>query len=131
VIAAGFPTGIIGSPGSLGLARFLPDGTLDATFGTGGVAIANLGEPAEGWAAVVQPDGNIVAGGMKLTSGHGVLVAISPTAPWTRRSARGTPDPAPVCDASNPDTLSPSAGTALARGRQRVAQNRMRLNVNG
>ena len=51
------------------VARYHPDGTPDATFGTGGVALANFLPSARGgpeWvnALAVQPDGRIVAAGM-------------------------------------------------------------------
>src|SRR5262249_5573735 len=52
------------------LARYLPDGTLDATFGNGGRVLTSIGESnpfglkdAFAWALVIQPDGKILVGG--------------------------------------------------------------------
>lgn len=46
------------------LARYNPDGTLDATFGNGGKVITNLGTDENYLRSLVlQPDGKIVAGG--------------------------------------------------------------------
>jgi uncharacterized delta-60 repeat protein len=48
---------------NFGLARFNPDGTLDASFGTGGSVTTGFGVSAEAWAVAVQADGKIVAAG--------------------------------------------------------------------
>ncbi len=48
------------------LARFNPDGTLDGSFGTGGVVATDYGSPAGndfGWAVALQADGKIVMAG--------------------------------------------------------------------
>src|SRR5215831_9343154 len=45
------------------LARFNGDGTLDASFGTGGIVTTGFGVSAEATSAVVQADGKIVAAG--------------------------------------------------------------------
>jgi uncharacterized delta-60 repeat protein len=45
------------------LVRFNPDGTLDASFGTGGIVTTDFGVSAEATSAVVQADGKIVAAG--------------------------------------------------------------------
>src|SRR5215475_1919847 len=45
------------------LARFNADGTLDASFGTGGIVTTGFGVSAEATSAVVQADGKIVAAG--------------------------------------------------------------------
>lgn len=46
------------------LARYLPDGTLDGTFGVGGIAAIELpGTTAEALTAALQPDGKIVLAG--------------------------------------------------------------------
>jgi uncharacterized delta-60 repeat protein len=70
VVAAGasFPTaGPEGVPGNLGdfaLARYNPDGSLDAGFGTGGRVTNNFGGTDDGVVSLaIQPDGKIVAGG--------------------------------------------------------------------
>ncbi len=60
------------------LARFLPNGSLDASFGTGGIVITNLNRATapqdEIDALVLQPDGKIVAVGSARTTG-GALVS--------------------------------------------------------
>jgi len=49
------------SQGDLGLNRLLPDGTIDATFGTAGRVVQDLGSPEERATALMrQPDGQIV-----------------------------------------------------------------------
>ena len=70
----------------LGLARFGPDGTPDATFGNGGVVIATVDAPAVGeFVDVVdvalQPDGDVVVAG---NTSQGFLARFKPD---------GTPDP--------------------------------------
>jgi uncharacterized delta-60 repeat protein len=46
------------------LARFNSDGTLDASFGTGGIVTTNFGQvSAQAFSVAVQPDGKIVAAG--------------------------------------------------------------------
>lgn len=44
------------------LARYLPDGTLDTTFGTGG-AVFNAAQPGTAFAIALQPDGKLVIAG--------------------------------------------------------------------
>ncbi|TML90975.1 MAG: hypothetical protein E6G06_10885 [Actinobacteria bacterium] len=58
-------------PTELGLLRYLPNGTLDASFGNGGVVVSDLGSYDAIVAVVLQPDGKIVA----VSDGsHGTLV---------------------------------------------------------
>ena len=45
------------------LARYLPDGSLDPTFGVGGKVITDLGGNNQAGALVLQPDGKLVAAG--------------------------------------------------------------------
>src|SRR5438105_3059188 len=54
--------------GEVGVARFLPDGTLDPTFGSGGTVrtpVSKRGEDAEANAVTLQPDGKIVVAGSR------------------------------------------------------------------
>jgi uncharacterized delta-60 repeat protein len=52
------------------LARYLPDGSLDSSFGTGGTVTTALGGPsAFGNSLALQPDGKIVVGGVTQTAG--------------------------------------------------------------
>ena len=69
-----------------GLARYNPDGTLDGTFGTGGIVITPIGT-ADDWARalVLQPDGKLVAAGI---SENGV----TPNFALARYNADGTLD---------------------------------------
>jgi uncharacterized delta-60 repeat protein len=50
------------------VARYLPDGTLDESFGTGGiVGITIVGHETWGESIAIQPDGKILAGGTMVT----------------------------------------------------------------
>jgi uncharacterized delta-60 repeat protein len=51
----------------MALARYLPDGTLDAGFGMGGRVITPVGVEAEANAIAIQPDGGIIAAGYSET----------------------------------------------------------------
>ena len=54
-----------GSPGRLTIRRYAADGSLDSTFGVGGVASADFGTKRSwGQAVALQRDGKIVAGGI-------------------------------------------------------------------
>src|SRR5215475_1854566 len=54
----------VGNPfANFALARFNADGTLDASFGTGGIVTTGFGVSAEATSALVQADGKIVAAG--------------------------------------------------------------------
>ncbi|MCB0771232.1 MAG: hypothetical protein KDC00_12610, partial [Flavobacteriales bacterium] len=57
--------------------RYLPDGSLDTDFGTGGVvltSIGGLGDAAH--RVVIQADGRIVVAGSSLTANDGELLAV-------------------------------------------------------
>jgi len=76
-----------GSPGS-GLARFLPNGARDATFGNGGfAALPNLGIPSVHPGLAVQSDGKLVWAG-EATAGNGT----GSTFAVVRFNANGTLD---------------------------------------
>lgn len=49
----------------VGLARLVPDGSPDPSFGQGGTVTTPVGGKAEANAVLVQPDGRVVAGGRK------------------------------------------------------------------
>ena len=57
IVAAGYS-----APGGFGLARYNSDGTLDTSFGTGGIVITS-GTNGIAWDVAVQSDGKIVAAG--------------------------------------------------------------------
>ena len=67
LVAAGTATvdGII----RFALARYLPDGTLDAKFGGGGTVTTLIGTASSARAIVVQPDGKLVVAGMATVAG--------------------------------------------------------------
>ena len=75
------PDGKIVVAGSVGsyprvdflLARYRADGSLDPSFGTGGIARTDLGNSERFEAVAVQPDGTIVAAGR--SDGVGIVVA--------------------------------------------------------
>jgi uncharacterized delta-60 repeat protein len=45
------------------LARYNPDGSLDTSFGAGGLMVTDFGQPSRARALVLQPDGKLVAAG--------------------------------------------------------------------
>jgi uncharacterized delta-60 repeat protein len=53
--------------GDLALVRYTTDGSLDITFGSGGIVSTSVGSGASASALVIQPDGKIVAAGYALT----------------------------------------------------------------
>jgi len=58
---------VAGSTGSdFAVVRFASDGSLDTTFGTGGLASSDLGGQDRGFAVVLQSDGKIVVAGERL-----------------------------------------------------------------
>jgi len=70
------------------LARYLPNGALDPSFGVGGIVITDVGGDYEQFVAVaIQPDGNVVAAGavFGLTEAKFLVARYLPD---------GTPDPA-------------------------------------
>lgn len=69
IVAAGAHKAGEGSVDTI-LARFKPDGSLDASFGQGGVVIVGLGEGVDDSASAlrIQPDGKILVGGYIATS---------------------------------------------------------------
>lgn len=84
---------LVGGTGTLvgmefAVARYNSDGTLDSGFGTGGVALADVGTtPSRGEAIALQPDGKILVAGFSL-GGGGTYDRIG----VARFNADGTPD---------------------------------------
>jgi uncharacterized delta-60 repeat protein len=79
------------------VARLLPNGQLDASFGTNGVVTTDLRTSQAGFGrdrvndAALQPDGKIVVAGWAehwygapFPGSNYALVRYNPTAPWTR-----------------------------------------------
>jgi len=76
IVAAGDISGLNDPPDVL-LVRFLPDGSLDSSFGTGGVVRTLLTSQDQAFAVAIQPsDGGILVAGGSVVSGHSrMLVA--------------------------------------------------------
>jgi uncharacterized delta-60 repeat protein len=74
VVAAGFAN--VGGHYDFALARYNRDGTLDATFGTGGKVLTDFsgaGSFDEARAVAIQPDGKVVAAGGSTAGGNDVF----------------------------------------------------------
>ncbi len=56
------------------LARYKPNGGLDPSFGSGGIVTTPIGDDAEAYALVIQPDGRLVAAGTSLDDATSALV---------------------------------------------------------
>jgi uncharacterized delta-60 repeat protein len=84
------------------LARFMPDGSLDASFGNGGRVATQVGSPPNldeaFYALALQPDGKIVAAGRSY-AGNGYLAAV------LRYNANGTLDNTFSSDGKQLDNL--------------------------
>jgi uncharacterized delta-60 repeat protein len=61
IVVAGY--GSNGTDDDSAVARYLSDGTLDPSFGDGGIALTDLGGADRAEAVALQPDGDIVAAG--------------------------------------------------------------------
>jgi uncharacterized delta-60 repeat protein len=89
LVAVGSAFPVSGSHPSFALARYLPDGRLDPTFGDGGTVTTDVGPHGVAASAALQPDGKIVIAGFVYTADgeHGDLVV-------ARYLPDGTLDPA-------------------------------------
>ncbi len=65
IVVAGRAATAFGTFEHFALARYLPDGTLDATFGIGGKVITDFGGPSGASALALQADGKIVVAGTR------------------------------------------------------------------
>ena len=52
------------------------DGSLDTTFGSGGVAVVATSGGYNSWRAAIQPDGKIVTAGFGKTSGKNLSILL-------------------------------------------------------
>lgn len=82
IVAAGFTR--TAQNKDLALVRYLPDGSLDPTFGAAGKAVLPIGGDDEAAAIALQGDGKIVVAGYTSVAGRDLLVA--------RFTAAGVPD---------------------------------------
>lgn len=90
IVVSGSVSGDFGSSSELAVVRYNADGSLDTGFGTGGMVLAQVGDPgtsAGGNAVTIQADGKIVVSG----SGNGVFMGGSDIA-VVRFNANGTLD---------------------------------------
>jgi uncharacterized delta-60 repeat protein len=80
--------------GDFMVARYLPDGAADPTFGIGGIATTDFanGSYDEANALALQPDERIVLGGYTNRRGHGALYGADDLA-LARYTPAGLPDP--------------------------------------
>ncbi len=93
VVAGGAGNPPYGVPTEFAVARFHSDGTLDASFGTGGEVVSNLGDTTStdtevANAVLLQPDGKIVLGG-----GQFLNYDSQSNFALLRLNSDGTPDP--------------------------------------
>jgi uncharacterized delta-60 repeat protein len=97
---------IVGSTGNaLFVARYLPDGTLDDSFGKGGVAQTMIsGESVQGRSIALQPNGKIVAGGVVVLNSYIV----------TRFNSNGSTDT--TWDVDGIQTIPPAPTTGVGLG---------------
>jgi uncharacterized delta-60 repeat protein len=75
IVAVGFTEPVSGGPRDFALARFQPDGTLDASFGNGGIVLTNSGGSGEAWGVAIQSDGKIVVVGGGGTQDYDFVLA--------------------------------------------------------
>jgi uncharacterized delta-60 repeat protein len=77
VVAAGYSYDVSAASTAFTLARYNPNGTLDTSFGSGGIVTTPIGSNgAEAFALLLQPDGKLVAGGYSfLGTGHALTLA--------------------------------------------------------
>ena len=84
IVIAGCGRRAGGGPVSFAAVRLLPNGSLDPSFGVGGVRTVSIGAEAIANAVVIQTDGKIVLAGVAVT-GHNEFAAV-------RLNANGTID---------------------------------------
>jgi len=89
VVAGARSTGLTEPLQQFALTRFNADGSLDAGFGSGGVALATVGNDAGPNSVAIQADGKIVAGGLTVTGNSSSFSAIG----MARFDSHGVLDP--------------------------------------
>ncbi|MFO1438783.1 MAG: choice-of-anchor D domain-containing protein [Verrucomicrobiaceae bacterium] len=101
-------------------ARFLPDGTLDNSYGTGGKTITRVSTSTDrAYGVAVQPDGKIVFGGHSFISNDDFMVM--------RQNADGTPD----TSFGNNGSATTTIGASTDIGRALLLQNDGRIVLAG
>jgi uncharacterized delta-60 repeat protein len=83
--------GQAGAPANFALARYNSDGTLDATFGSGGIVITNVNntDSNAAYGLAIQTDGKIVAAGFDVSNGPPIVRKFA----LVRYNSDGTLDP--------------------------------------
>ena len=90
IVVVGTVSADLTSPNVFGVARYNPNGTLDASFGVGGlVTTAFENASAEARAVVIQADGRIVVAGQAVTDPDGIVSDMA----IARYTANGSLDP--------------------------------------
>jgi uncharacterized delta-60 repeat protein len=85
------------------LARYTPSGSLDSTFGTGGVVTTQIGNSSDGYSVQLQSNGQIVVGGYADVSGTNFAVA--------RYNTNGTLDTTFNSSGTLPGTVTTAIGS--------------------
>ena len=75
IVAAGIASSPDGT--DFALARYNPDGSLDATFGSGGKVTTDFGDFEQALGIAILPDGRIVAAGLTFQAGTGEDFALA------------------------------------------------------
>jgi uncharacterized delta-60 repeat protein len=137
IVAAGYVTPATFDRRDFALARYHPDGALDATFGSGGSVTTTFpGSLNEARAVLLRPDGRLVAGGTATRSGGSTdfaLAGYNPNGSLDQTFGTGgrvTTDFANTQDEGNGAVLQPDGRTVLA-GRAGEDFALARYNVDG
>ncbi|MBK8040216.1 MAG: choice-of-anchor D domain-containing protein [Verrucomicrobiaceae bacterium] len=118
IIAAGYT--YQGNNDDVTAARFLPDGTLDSTYGTAGKTITRVGTGTDrAYGVAVQPDGKIILGGYSFISTSDFML--------TRQNPDGTPD----TTFGNNGSVTTTIGTGTDIGRALLLQGDGRIVLAG
>jgi uncharacterized delta-60 repeat protein len=76
--------------GDIGLARFNTDGSLDASFGSGGLLATEFGTGEDSYAVAVQSNGKILVAGFEVVPGDGDTLIVRVNADGTLDNGFGT-----------------------------------------
>jgi uncharacterized delta-60 repeat protein len=87
------------------LARYNPDGSLDASFGNGGIVLTDFADGEEAHALALQADGKLVAAGVAFTSGAGQMFGL----------ARYNPDGSLDASFGNGGTVTTAFGSGIVQ----------------
>ncbi len=127
------PAGPDGLSADLTVARFLPDGALDASFGTNGVAAADVRPVDVAGALAVEPDGDIVVVGYEATGVGGFAgieaarftappVSAEPTGEALSAFRLGAPYPNPARDVARLPVSAPQGASVRVEAFDRLGR---------